>query len=213
MPTMLFGNNYLKLSHESVLSFVFTAKDALCTVIKDDVPCKLSISDAWTESRQHQTRALKVYNPFDWTYTPNDYFGSVCSSKNAAFQRSTEHAIDYEHLKQPEQILFYSEVILFEDELADNGLAQLSVRIRVMPSCFFVLLRFFLRVENQLFRIIDCRIFHKFNSDLIIREVSTRESTDYAHIKASGDNEKLMNVSWLCEQLPVIESYVETINI
>ena len=41
----------------------------------------------------------------------------------------TGERIDYEKLKQPEKIYFYDEVILFEDELADNGTAVLSVKI------------------------------------------------------------------------------------
>jgi len=38
-------------------------------------------------------------------------------------------AINYEVLKRPDPILFYDELILFEDELADNGAAQLTCRI------------------------------------------------------------------------------------
>jgi type 2A phosphatase activator TIP41 len=38
---------------------------------------------------------------------------------------------------------------LYEDELADNGLAAMSVKCRVMPSCFFVLLRYWLRIGRR----------------------------------------------------------------
>ncbi len=41
----------------------------------------------------------------------------------------TSDRIDYEQLKQQEQIFFYDEVILYEDELADNGTAVFSVKI------------------------------------------------------------------------------------
>ena len=41
----------------------------------------------------------------------------------------TEERIDYEKLKVQERIAFYDEVILFEDELADNGAAIFSVKI------------------------------------------------------------------------------------
>ncbi len=41
----------------------------------------------------------------------------------------TEERIDYEKLKVQERIAFYDEVILFEDELADNGAAVFSVKI------------------------------------------------------------------------------------
>ena len=41
----------------------------------------------------------------------------------------TDERIDYEKLKKQERIAFYDEVILFEDELADNGVAVFSVKI------------------------------------------------------------------------------------
>ena len=41
----------------------------------------------------------------------------------------TEHRINYAKLKTQERIYFYDEVILYEDELADNGTAMLSVKI------------------------------------------------------------------------------------
>lgn len=37
--------------------------------------------------------------------------------------------IDYEKLKVQEKIHFFDEVVLFEDELADNGIAVLRVKI------------------------------------------------------------------------------------
>ena len=47
-------------------------------------------------------------------------------------RRSTERTIsgiDYERLKLREKILFFDEVILYEDELDDNGCAVLSAKI------------------------------------------------------------------------------------
>lgn len=49
----------------------------------------------------------------------------------------TSDRINYEKLKQQEQIFFYDEVILYEDELADNGTAVFSVKI---VSCTLYLL-------------------------------------------------------------------------
>ena len=42
---------------------------------------------------------------------------------------ATEEGIDYSRLKQQERIYFYDDVILYEDELADNGTAMLSAKI------------------------------------------------------------------------------------
>ena len=44
--------------------------------------------------------------------------------------------IDYEKLKQQEKILFYDDLILFEDELADNGIAQMRIKL-VSLLCTF----------------------------------------------------------------------------
>ena len=41
----------------------------------------------------------------------------------------TEERIDLEALKVKERIFFYDELVLFEDELADNGVALLNVKI------------------------------------------------------------------------------------
>ena len=41
----------------------------------------------------------------------------------------TDKRIDIERLKTREKIMFFEEMMLFEDELADNGCAQLTVKI------------------------------------------------------------------------------------
>ena len=41
----------------------------------------------------------------------------------------TSEGIDYSRLKEQEKIYFYDDIILYEDELADNGTAVLSVKI------------------------------------------------------------------------------------
>lgn len=45
-----------------------------------------------------------------------------------------------------------------------------------MPSSFFVLLRYFLRVDNVLVRINDTRLYHDFSTNYILREYTNRES-------------------------------------
>jgi len=105
---------------------------------------------------------LKDFNrPFDWTYT-SDYKGTV---RDWVKVEPADVGIDYEQLKRQDPILFYSSLTLYEDELADNGCAQvykcnflardrvytfikMCVRIRVMPTCFFILCRFYLRVDH-----------------------------------------------------------------
>lgn len=46
-----------------------------------------------------------------------------------------------------------------------------------MPQRFFILARFWLRVDSVILRINDTRVFHEFGSDHIVREVTRRESS------------------------------------
>ncbi len=41
----------------------------------------------------------------------------------------TADRIDYSRLREKERILFYDEVLLYEDELDDNGCTKLSCKI------------------------------------------------------------------------------------
>ena len=44
----------------------------------------------------------------------------------------TSERIDIEKLKAPEKIHFFDEIILYEDELHDNGCAVLNVKVVCM---------------------------------------------------------------------------------
>ena len=82
---------------------------------------------------------------------------------------SSNETLPYELLKsQDDPILLYDEIDLYEDELHDNGISKLSLKIRVMPTYYFILMRFFLRVDNVLIKIIDTRIFHMYNTNYIL---------------------------------------------
>ncbi|KAH1026510.1 hypothetical protein HUJ05_000171 [Dendroctonus ponderosae] len=117
---------------------------------------------------EHLGEKLK---PFDWTFS-TDYCGTL--SANAHIE-PTEEIIDMEMLKQKEKILFYHEMMLYEDELHDNGISSCTIKIRVMPSSFFILLRFFLRVDGVMVRVNDTRVFHDFTKNFIIREYTNKE--------------------------------------
>ncbi|KAI8846142.1 TIP41-like family-domain-containing protein [Chytridium lagenaria] len=175
-PEMLFGNNHLRIEHESGISLTFSALDALEMVdASPDAGSVLQVSYAkqWAaKSLEGQNQKLKdVVKPYDWTYSTL-YKGTLEGSKT--FEPTTEQ-IDVERLKRPDPILFYEENVLYEDELADNGSCILNVRVRVMPSCFLVLLRYFLRIDDVLFRIHDTRVYHEFGTTSFLREFSKRE--------------------------------------
>jgi type 2A phosphatase activator TIP41 len=106
---------------------------------------------------QNKSEIKEVLPPYDWTYT-TFYQGT----DDLTWSPST-NKFNITLLSKTDAILYYSHVIMFEDELADNGSSILSVRTRVMTDCYLVLLRFFLRVDSVLFRIVDTRFYCGFD--------------------------------------------------
>lgn len=45
-----------------------------------------------------------------------------------------------------------------------------------MPGSFFILLRYFLRIDNVMLRVNDTRMYHEFGNDYILREYTSREA-------------------------------------
>lgn len=126
---MVFPNNVLSFVHSSGAKFEFNALDALKPIKSKSFEIKVACAEAWKETRDplHMEQKIK---PFDWTFT-TDYAGSFSDLFEI---ETTEERIDIERLKEREKILFYHELMLFEDELHDNGIASCTVKI---VSCFF----------------------------------------------------------------------------
>jgi len=94
--------------------------------------------------------------------------------------------IDRELLSDRRQpILFYDDITLYEDELHDHGMVLLNAKIRVMPTCWFVLLRYFLRVDRVLIRVEDTRYFHRLGQEWVGKERSRKELT-FAQLGKAG---------------------------
>ncbi|VEN53842.1 unnamed protein product [Callosobruchus maculatus] len=170
LPEMVFPNNKLILKHNSGAWIEFNALDALKKVCNGKQNLKVACSEEWKETRAPENLMEKI-KPFDWTFS-SDYRGTV---SDIAVVTPTEERINIEKLKEKEKILFYQELMLYEDELHDNGISSCTIKIRVMPSSFFVLLRFFLRVDGVMVRINDTRLFHEFTKDYALREFTNKE--------------------------------------
>ncbi|OWZ40311.1 hypothetical protein C343_05531 [Cryptococcus neoformans C23] len=143
----------------------------------------------------------KPVKPHDWTYS-TCYAGSVAGP--STFEPSSTHSLPLPLLARQDpvldQILYYEDVPLYEDELHDNGESILNARIRVMPHSFFILARLFVRVDNVLFRIYDVRVYHAFGSDEIIREVSGMEAgydTVKQFLEKPSDLSPFTNPNWV----------------
>ncbi|KAH9833681.1 type 2A phosphatase activator TIP41 [Rhodofomes roseus] len=194
LPEMTFGNNGLKLLHKpSGWQYGFGTEEALKGVKNGELEhgdggVKVGYADAWLKSRTGPSSQLPMpktvpTKPYDWTYT-TIYGGHTLSSSSSTTQwtpadpDNPKHTIPLAELTRHDPILFYAEIPLYEDELHDNGSSHLLVRIRVMPTCVFILSRFTLRVDNVLFRALDTRIYQAFSSSppLVVRETSGWEA-------------------------------------
>lgn len=126
-----------------------------------------------TSRREHTHEGIKeVVKPFDWSYS-TDYKGTT--NPDAAALTASDVQIPLELLKRPDPILFFDDVVLYEDELADNGISMLSCKIRVMPDRLLLLARFFMRLDNVVFRLRDTRIYVDFDKAEVIRDYQARE--------------------------------------
>eukprot|EP01104_Vermistella_antarctica_P014776 TRINITY_DN4706_c0_g1_i2.p1 TRINITY_DN4706_c0_g1~~TRINITY_DN4706_c0_g1_i2.p1 ORF type:complete len:257 (-),score=66.51 TRINITY_DN4706_c0_g1_i2:51-821(-) len=198
LPEMVFGRNRLCLHHqESGTSFVFDASHALKEWdFRTPANIKVAYSKEWSQERSDENKDM-VAKDYDWTFT-TPYKGHLevngarvdeekegekegqegTGSMVGQATRSDTLTIDMERLKRPDPILFYEDIILFHDELADNGDAVLSVKCRAMPTCLFVLLRFWMRLDDVLFRVIDTRLYHEFGKDYVVREQKVMERSE-----------------------------------
>ncbi|PKI84676.1 Tap42 interacting protein [Malassezia vespertilionis] len=183
---------------------------------------------------------------FDWTYSTTWPGAPGCNAPPSLdrggerivhdpFQLGLDPARDripVERLgaNSGQPILFYDDIMLFEDELGDNGSSMLNVKVRVMPNAFLVLQRFFLRVDNVVFRVFDTRIYCSFvptdgepvpaaeraeagpsHWPRVIRECRGSEAS-YEDVKRylvphrPDDLSQLTNVSWVAETMDKIQA-------
>jgi len=86
---------------------------------------------------------MTIVKPFDWTYTTLHPGTTTCSSAESTkleWKKAppTHPGIPLALLARTDiPILFFDEVPLFEDELGDNGIADVTIRV---VSCFLVYL-------------------------------------------------------------------------
>lgn len=184
---MIFGNNGVSITHlPSGFQISFTAFDALDMVDKTGEAgmLKVAYSDEWQRVRELVSDDIKeVVRPFDWSYSTG-FRGRVEGGSTAGWEEGGP-GIPFERLKRPDPILLFDDVMLYEDELADNGIAMLSVKVRVMPERLLVLQRFFLRLDGVVVRLRDTRVFVEFATGEVVREFVSREEK-YDEVKKVG---------------------------
>lgn len=105
-------------------------------------------------------------------------------------------------------------MVLYEDELADNGIAVVSIKIRVMPDRLLLLCRFFLRLDGVTVRIRDTRVYVEHDTRTVIRQYTAKEETYQvvqAKLHAQRDNvpEALRDPNRVAPFLRTVEEVID----
>lgn len=179
IPEMIFGDNYIAIQHvKTGWVLEFNAKDALDRVSKTEKGMlQVAVAETWKKERSHQEEVKQVVKPFDWSYS-TDYRGTTHpGTVNGAWEETTQdkNPVRTDLLSRPDPILFFDAVDLYEDELADNGIGLLNVKVRVMPERLLLLSRFFLRLDGVTVRIRDTRVYIENASKKVIRQYTAKE--------------------------------------
>lgn len=228
LPEMIFGNNYVRIENGDDIkwSIEFNAFDALSMVntrVDESSSVKVAYSDKWIRSKQNSKssdiheESLQVSQHYDWTYTTK-YKGTIKQLGSGPMQQKVDDSIKLplDKLAKMDKILFYDDMILYEDELADNGISMLNVKIRVMDERLLLLSRFFLRVDEVLLRVYDTRVHVEFDTNEIIREFKCHEGlheeimSKQRSLKQHQDPKAaLRDANWVVQNLPLISRTVE----
>ncbi|KAG2493139.1 hypothetical protein HYH03_008563 [Edaphochlamys debaryana] len=106
---------------------------------------------------------------------------------------TTTDQIDRGLLMERDPILFYDEVPLYESDLDDNGVCALTVKLRVMPRCWLVLLRLWVRVDGSMVRLREARMFCRHDRPdkrlEVLQEVKHCEGS-FPQLRAKGAPEE-----------------------
>jgi type 2A phosphatase activator TIP41 len=136
-------------------------------------------AELWASKKKNvipDSKSKEVFH-FDWTFS-SPFCGSV---EGGFWDPLSSSGLRLEMLKdQSIPILFFDELILYEDDLHDNGHVQFSLKIRVMPTCGFVLARLWVRIDRVLLRLRETRVMFEFGKTSgeqtkIFRDVTWRE--------------------------------------
>ena len=196
LPSMLFAQNRLAVHIDLVATpytwvLSFDALDALA-LVSGERPSDLTVREAriWQEHRSAHNLS-PVQSCSDWTFTaayrgqvrmhPRDALGQEVRPawrRLPATASASASAIPLQELQRTDMpLVAYEELVLYEDEMDDHGVARLSVKMRIAQHAYvYILVRFWLRIDEVLVRIRDTRYFHRVGSDRLVRQVQHREA-------------------------------------
>ena len=215
LPDQCFEGVYLKLQHKNTTVLDFNVKDLIAAsrITKEEAQrCGLRCryDDAWKDKKieMHHTG-------LHWTYDMQKYTGCKLGTEGV-----DGGVIDMELLQDTAQpIRHFLAAPLMEDDLEDCGTSQVQIKFRAMPTCWFVLLRQFIRVDRVRASIKDVRWFHKFGTDdvvlhQVLRQKDISDMADAAAAAAYTDDapplQLYTNPDELARTLPIAEESFTT---
>ena len=185
----------LKLNQVDMIPKLIEVKEAQFWKKKDTSKVKdfnqVEIISDWTYSTTYKGSVKYLSNHVERikneTALELEVSEEVAKAQSGKFKIETPstETIPLERLGRENPIIHFGEIFLYEDDLGDTGYTRCSVRFRVMDDCFYILHRYYLRVDEVVVRIFDTRIFKGFESNYFIREFQHKEST-YDQLRNKG---------------------------
>lgn len=162
-PEAIFGHSHVTVSHlASGLRIDFGTDDALASWLAGSlahgsrgVKVAAAKMGTWEEKRATLGADREAAADYDWTFQ-TECMGSV--TDGAVWTPHRGDGIDWSMLRRRDPILHFVDMPLYTDDLADNGECEVRLRLRVMPGCFFALLRCHIRVDGALVKQRDLRV-------------------------------------------------------
>jgi len=154
-------------------------------------------------------KAVQTEFHYDWTYTTpfsvstfGDWSPLAASGMAMGLLKDTA---------QP--ILYYDEIELYEDDLHDNGVVNHRIKLRLMPTCLYVLSRCWVRVDSLLLQCRETRIMVEFASPSkqhkVYRDITWRQC---AWNELSGCNLPTDVRAWKNEGAPETAAWNALVN-
>lgn len=181
IPTIIFNKTSAAMEHSSGFRIEFTAKQGLSLInfkqrakmfVAPDtegpveanhitfIPPKVEIKHAkhWKTLKKPVDIELTELEEVSDSFFVTPFKGMVTSS-HAKAQRVKEDVIPLHKLGAHNEMVFYHEGCLYEDELNDNGVSVYEYKFRHMRDSWFLLVRSYLRVDEVCVYILDTRVY------------------------------------------------------
>lgn len=223
VPEIQFACNTLRIGQHSSSGSSDDSTVVENPILSFDLVAALANAEAYYRSDEYREVAVKQlfipvtgswatapYNRHDpnvdWAWR-NNFFG-VARGTLAPLADGAP-GINWDLLKdQSLPIVLYDTFDIFEDDLHDNGMVRLSVKLRVMNSAFFVLMRHSVRIDSHELWAREVRIYHEFGTTnpaspgaphIVFNEMIKKKA-----VSALEEGWKGMSEDQLCQSLEVL---------